>query len=70
MSRMTSDLFSITELAHHGPEYLLTAVVTLGGALALMAPICWQLTLVLLLLVLGLNSLSSLISRKIGGKAS
>ena len=32
MSRMTSDLFSITELAHHGPEYLLTAVVTLGGA--------------------------------------
>ena len=51
MSRMTSDLFSITELAHHGPEYLLTAVVTLGGALALMAPICWQLTLVLLLLV-------------------
>ena len=31
MSRMTSDLFSITELAHHGPEYLLTAVVTLGG---------------------------------------
>ena len=51
MSRMTSDLFSITELAHHGPEYLLTAVVTLGGALAILAPICWQLALVLLLLV-------------------
>ena len=33
MSRLVNDLFEVSELAHHGPEYLLTAVVTLGGAL-------------------------------------
>lgn len=51
MSRMTSDLFAITELAHHGPENLLTCVVTITGALIILAPIRWELTLVLLLLV-------------------
>ena len=32
MSRVTTDLFDITELAHHGPEDLFISVVTLLGA--------------------------------------
>ena len=46
MSRLTSDLFDLTELAHHGPEDLLTAGLTIVGALAVMGRICWQLALV------------------------
>ena len=46
MSRLTSDLFDLTELAHHGPEDLLTAGLTIIGALAVMGSICWQLALV------------------------
>ena len=33
MSRLTSDLFEITELAHHGPEDLITSVLTVIGAM-------------------------------------
>lgn len=51
MSRMTSDLFAITELAHHGPENLLTSAVTLTGAILVLLSVRWELALVLLLLV-------------------
>ena len=46
MSRLTSDLFELTELAHHGPEDLLSSVLTIIGAVAVMASIRWQLALV------------------------
>ena len=46
MSRLTSDLFDLTELAHHGPEDLLTAGLTIIGALVVMGAICWPLALV------------------------
>lgn len=46
MSRLTSDLFELTELAHHGPEDLLTSVVTIIGALIVMGTIRWELALV------------------------
>ena len=46
MSRLTSDLFDLTELAHHGPEDLLTAGLTIIGALVVMTVICWPLALV------------------------
>ena len=46
MSRLTSDLFELTELAHHGPEDLLTSTVTIIGALVVMAGIQWKLTLI------------------------
>ncbi len=46
MSRLTSDLFDLTELAHHGPEDLITAGLTMIGALSVMGIICWQLALV------------------------
>ena len=39
MSRLTSDLFELTELAHHGPEDLLTSTLTIIGALTVMGSI-------------------------------
>lgn len=46
MSRVTNDLFEITELAHHGPEDLFISTVTLTGAFAIMCTIQWQLALI------------------------
>ena len=51
MSRMTTDLFEITELAHHGPEDLFISFVTIVGALAVMATIEWRLTLVVAVMI-------------------
>lgn len=45
MARLTSDLFELTELAHHGPEDLLTSILTIIGALIVMASIRWQLVI-------------------------
>ena len=47
MSRITSDLFEITELAHHGPENVIICSLTIVGSLAVMFTIEWRLTLVL-----------------------
>ena len=47
MSRLTADLFDITELAHHGPEDVFISGVTIVGALAVMFSIQWRLALVI-----------------------
>ena len=46
MARLTSDLFELTELAHHGPEDLLTSILTICGALYVMVTIRWELAVV------------------------
>lgn len=51
MSRLTSDLFDLTELAHHGPEDLLTSIMTVIGALAIMFTIQWKLALVVAIVI-------------------
>ena len=51
MSRMTAELFDITELAHHGPEDVFISGVTVVGAIAIMFTIQWRLALVLLILI-------------------
>lgn len=51
MSRLTGDLFEITELAHHGPEDLLISVLTIVGALCCMFYIEWRLALVVAVLL-------------------
>jgi len=51
MSRLTSDLFEITELAHHGPEDLVIAILSISGALIVMFSIEWRLALVVAVLV-------------------
>ena len=51
MSRLTSDLFELTELAHHGPEDLITSVLTIIGALVVMGSIQWQLAIIVALMI-------------------
>ena len=51
MARLTSDLFELTELAHHGPEDLLTSVLTICGALYVMGSIRWQLAVIVALTI-------------------
>ena len=51
MSRITSDLFEITELSHHGPEDIFIASITIIGSLAVMFSIEWRLALVLTVLL-------------------
>ena len=46
MSRVTGDLFEITELAHHGPEDLFISSVTILGAFCIMLTVQWKLALV------------------------
>ena len=50
MSRLTTDLFEITELAHHGPEDLFTSVLTVIGAIIIMFTVQWKLALVVCLM--------------------
>ncbi len=51
MSRLTSDLFELTELAHHGPEDLLTSTLTIIGATVVMLSIRWELAVIVLLMI-------------------
>lgn len=45
MSRVTTDLFDITELLHHGPENILLSLLKICGALAILFSINPKLTL-------------------------
>ncbi|MDR3050847.1 MAG: ABC transporter ATP-binding protein/permease [Oscillospiraceae bacterium] len=51
MSRVTTDLFDITELAHHGPEDLFISTVTLVGAFMYLFALQWQLALTVFVMV-------------------
>jgi ATP-binding cassette subfamily B protein len=51
MSRMTTDLFDITEFAHHGPEDIFVSTVTIIGALIVMFTIQWRLALVITVMI-------------------
>ena len=51
ISRITNDLFDITELSHHGPENIVISALTIVGALIVMATIDWRLALVLALVL-------------------
>ena len=49
MSRATTDLFEITELAHHGPEDFSIAVLTILGSFFLLLKIRWELALIVII---------------------
>jgi len=51
ISRLTSDLVEISEVAHHGPEDVFITLFTLGGAFYLMMTIHVQLAVAIFLLV-------------------
>ena len=51
MSRITSDLFDISELLHHGPENIVISLIKLVGAFVIMIGISPRLTLAAFILV-------------------
>ena len=46
MSRVTNDLFDISEMLHHGPEELVIAAIKLIGSFIVLLVINWQLALI------------------------
>lgn len=48
MSKLVSDLFDISELAHHGPENLFISLIKIVGSFAIMLSLNWILALALL----------------------
>ena len=51
LSRVTSDLFDISELLHHGPEDVFISLIKFIGAFAILLAINWKLALLAFLLV-------------------
>ena len=51
LGRVTNDLFEIVELAHHGPENILTCTLTIIGAITILLFINPKLTMVLIVLL-------------------
>ena len=49
MTRVTNDLFEITELCHHGPEDIIISIIKFVGAFIILIQIDGKLTLLLLL---------------------
>lgn len=46
MSRVTNDLFDISELFHHGPEDMVISIIKLFGSFAILLSVNWRLALV------------------------
>ena len=57
VSRLVSDLFDISETAHHGPEFLLIGVVEIVGSFVILSTINVPLTLVLAVVLVALVAL-------------
>lgn len=64
MSRITNDLFEIGELAHHGPEDIFIAIMTIIGASILMFNINAELALIAIIMVPVLAILVSYSNKK------
>lgn len=64
VSRMTNDLMDIGEIAHHGPEDMFIAVMTLTGTFAIMLSINWQLAVLTFIIIPLIVYLSLYFSRK------
>jgi len=69
MSRATTDLFEITELAHHGPEDFSIAMLNLLGSFILMLTIRWELA-VLVIIALPIMIFIGVTSRRNLSRAS
>ncbi len=51
LGRVTNDLFEIVELAHHGPENILTCGITIIGAIIILLFINYKLALILMVML-------------------
>ncbi len=58
MSRIISDLFDISELAHHGPENLFMSLIKLVGSFSLLMLLNWKMTLILLVVTAAMLAFS------------
>ncbi|MEA4933987.1 MAG: ABC transporter ATP-binding protein, partial [Lawsonibacter sp.] len=58
MSRIVSDLFDISELAHHGPENLFMSILKLSGAFLILLLMNIKLTLILFAVTAGMIAFS------------
>ncbi|MDZ5610016.1 ABC transporter ATP-binding protein [Bacillus pseudomycoides] len=67
ISRLTNDLMEIGEIAHHGPEDLFIAIMTLIGAFSFMMIINWKLALLTFLVIPFLLWLALYFNRKMTG---
>ena len=64
MSRVTNDLFEITELYHHGPEDLMISAIKLFGSLVILCVINVKLALVAVIPVPFMIVFASILNRK------
>lgn len=64
MSRMTNDLFEVSELAHHGPENLIISTLTIITSFVYLASINVPLTLIIFLCVPFLLVISAALRKK------
>lgn len=67
MSRISNDLLEIGEVAHHGPEDLFIAVMTLLGAFGLMLGINWKLAVLTFIVVPFLFGIALYFNRRMMG---
>lgn len=70
VSRMTNDLMDIGEIAHHAPEDLFIAVMTLAGAFGIMVTINWKLAVLTFIIVPLMIWISLYFSRKMNAAFS
>lgn len=64
MSRLVSDLFDISEFAHHGPENLFISVVKIIGSFIFLFMIQWKLALILCAVVIFMIFFSALQNKR------
>lgn len=64
MSRLVSDLFDISEFAHHGPENLFISLIKIIGSFVFLTVINWRLAIPLFVIVIVMVIFSSIQSKK------
>lgn len=64
LSRITSDLFDISELLHHGPEDLIISFIKLLGAFVILLNVNWKMALICFAVVLVMLAYALIYNRR------
>lgn len=67
MSRITNDLFDITELMHHGPENIILSVIKIVGAIVILVSINYKLAIVSIAVLPFMFAFSYVLNKKMRG---
>ncbi|SDM87905.1 ABC transporter ATP-binding protein [Lachnospira pectinoschiza] len=67
MSRITNDLFDITELMHHGPENIILSVIKIVGAIVILISINYKLAIVSIAVLPFMFAFSYVLNKKMRG---